>query len=57
MTNFEYLKSLSDIELSKELANISGDKIGGMSKFWLEWLRLPYKGDESRDEKANQREI
>lgn len=57
MTNFKYLKSLSDIELSRELASISGDKIGGMSKFWLEWLRLPYNGDESHVEKANQREI
>ena len=57
MTNFEHLKSLSDIELSEELASISGDKIGGMSKFWLEWLRLPHNGDESHVEKANQREI
>ena len=39
MTNADRIRSMSDEELAKFLAVTAGDKIGGMAKFWLEWLQ------------------
>ena len=39
MTNADRIRAMSDEELAKFLAVTAGDKIGGMAKFWLEWLQ------------------
>ena len=41
MTNADRIRAMSDEELAKFLAVTAGDKIGGMAKFWLEWLQMP----------------
>ena len=41
MTNAQKIRAMSDEELAKFLAVTAGDKIGGMAKFWLEWLQQP----------------
>lgn len=40
-TNARKIRSMSDDELAKLFATISGDKVGGTAKFWLEWLQQP----------------
>ena len=49
MTNADRIRAMSDKELAKFLAVTAGDKIGGMAKFWLEWLQQP-AGEEDKHE-------
>ena len=46
MNNAQKIRSMSDEELAKFLAVTAGDKIGGMAKFWLEWLQQPAEEDD-----------
>ena len=46
MTNAQKIRAMSDEELAKFLAVTAGDKIGGMAKFWLEWLQQPAEEDD-----------
>ena len=46
MTNADRIRAMSDEELAKFLAVTAGDKIGGMAKFWLEWLQQPEEEDD-----------
>lgn len=46
MTNADRIRAMSGEELAKFLAETSGDKVGGMAKFWMEWLRQPAKEDD-----------
>ena len=44
-TNAQKIRAMSDEELAKFLAVTAGDKIGGMAKFWLEWLQQTAEED------------
>ena len=44
-TNADRIRAMSDEELAKFLAVTAGDKIGGMAKFWLEWLQQTAEED------------
>ena len=46
MTNADRIRVMSEEELAKFLAVTAGDKIGGMAKFWLEWLQMPAEEDD-----------
>ena len=46
MTNADRIRAMRDEELAKFLAVTAGDKIGGMAKFWLEWLQQPAEEDD-----------
>ena len=45
LTNADRIRAMSDEELAKFLAVTAGDKIGGMAKFWLEWLQQTAEDD------------
>ena len=45
-TNADRIRAMSDEELAKFLAVTAGDKIGGMAKFWLEWLQQTAEDDD-----------
>ena len=45
-TNAGRIRDMSDEELAKFLAVTAGDKIGGMAKFWLEWLQQTAEDDD-----------
>ena len=45
-TNTDRIRAMSDEELAKFLAVTAGDKIGGMAKFWLEWLQQTAEEDD-----------
>ena len=46
MKNADKIRAMSDEELAKFLAVTAGDKIGGMAKFWLEWLQQTTEDDD-----------
>ena len=46
MTNADRIRAMSDEALAKFLAVTAGDKIGGMAKFWLEWLQQTAEEDD-----------
>ena len=46
-TNADRIRAMSDEELAKFLAVTAGDKIGGMAKFWLEWLQQTAEDDKA----------
>ena len=54
MTNADRIRSMSDEEMAKFLAVTAGDKIGGMAKFWLEWLQQPAEEDGHDERKENE---
>ena len=45
-TNADRIRAMSDEELAKFLVVTAGDKIGGMAKFWLEWLQQTAEDDD-----------
>lgn len=53
-TNADRIRAMTDEELAKFLAVTAGDKIGGMAKFWLEWLQQPAEEDDHDERKENE---
>lgn len=41
VTNAQRIRAMSDEELAEFLADMTGDKVGGVAKYLLDWLSQP----------------